>query len=133
MICKHDCRHRQYKIAMCGKRFQRASSMTSITVLNNSQGLLPVSIIKKSAIKAHLNSAEFHFLDDGSLYMFLLTSQQRILVARKQGDVFRTWKSIDRAVTFIKANFSLATIQVFLASPLDPAPAALSPSSVGAE
>ena len=88
--------------------------MPTVTLINNPESLLPANIIKKSSLKAPLDSAEFHFLDDQSLCIFLLNSHQRILVARKQGDVFRTWRSVDRAVGFIRANFTVTTIQIHL-------------------
>jgi len=90
--------------------------MTTVNLISNRENLLPVSIIKKCSLKAPLDAAEFHVLDDESLCIVLRNSYQRILVARKQGDVFRTWRSFDRAVVFVQTNFfAVCTIEIVLA------------------
>jgi len=81
--------------------------------------LLPLSIIKKIGAKDPLDSAEFHYLEDGRVCIYLLNEQQRILVARRQGDVFRTWRSVDRAIDFIKSHFTTTTIiQIHFYAPI---------------
>lgn len=87
-----------------------------VNFISYPENLLPVSIIKKTSLKAPLDAAEFHVLDDESLCIVLRNSYQRILIARKQGDVFRTWRSFDRAVLFVQANFfAVCKIEIVLA------------------
>lgn len=87
-----------------------------VNFISYPENLLPVSIIKKTSLKAPLDAAEFHVLDDKSLCIVLRNCYQRILIARKQGDVFRTWRSYDRAVLFVQTNFlAVCSIEIVLA------------------
>lgn len=88
--------------------------MTSVKHASHNENLLPLSIIKKISLNAPIDSAEFHYLADGSVCIYLLNAHSRTLVARKQGDVSRTWRSVDRAIDFLKTHFAISIINIHL-------------------
>lgn len=85
-----------------------------MTQTNIAEQLLPINIIKKMGVYPTLDSAEFHFTTTKTLCIFLNGAQQRILIARKQGDTPRSWRSVDRAIDFVKTHFAIKTINIQL-------------------
>lgn len=80
----------------------------------SSANLLPLNIIKKICHPKECDLAEFRYQLDGSICICLVQGQQRFLIARKQGDVSRTWKSVDTAIKLLKSHFSISVINIFI-------------------
>jgi hypothetical protein len=92
------------------------SGSTSVSHTPNDEQLLSINIIKKSGVYPTIISAEFIFTSNNALQILLLLtgSHQRILIARKQGDSPRSWRSVDRAIDFIKTHFAIENITIKL-------------------
>ena len=77
--------------------------------------LLPIHIIKRSVLSS-LATAEFRYVDGPNICICLKSDEEKILIAKRQGDLVRTWRSADSAIEFLKTNFKVKSVTFDLVS-----------------
>lgn len=68
--------------------------------------MVPVSFIRGVFQSGSLHRAKLIFKnEEGGYQLIIETPQTQLLVARRDGDAPRVWRSVERAISFIKENF----------------------------
>lgn len=80
------------------------------TTIPNDIRLLSLHSLRQLSEVTPFTTAILYYQSNNVVCAVLCSDVHEILIARKEGDTPRTWKSVERAIGFLRARFPLQTL-----------------------